>query len=57
MPSTASQAVIGTTEVGDSVSAADHVRNRRDRVTGSDVDLLRDLDRVVDLDAEVPSDF
>jgi hypothetical protein len=40
--------------VGDAVSAADHVRNRRDRANGSDVDLLRDLDRVVDLDAEVP---
>lgn len=39
--------------VGDAVSAADHVRNRRDRVNGSDVDLLGDLDRVVDLDAKV----
>jgi len=35
-------------------SAADQVRYRRERVNRSDVDLLRDLDRVIDLDAEIP---
>jgi len=40
--------------VGDAASAAYHVRNLRDHVNGSDVDLLRDLDRIINLDAEVP---
>src|SRR5688572_14746356 len=35
-------------------SAADHVRNRRNFVDRSDVDLLGNLDGIIDLDAEVP---
>jgi transposase len=45
---------IECTAIGDAERAADHVRNRWDRVMGSDVDLLRDFDRVVDFDAEIP---
>lgn len=37
--------------ISDETRAADHFRNRRQRVTQSDVDLLGDLDRIVDLDA------
>lgn len=37
------------------MSGADRVRFRRDRVGGSDVDLLRDLYGVIDLDTEVPN--
>jgi hypothetical protein len=36
------------TEPATQNNAADHVRSG-DRVTGSDIDLLRDLNRVVDL--------
>ena len=43
---------IGGTAVGDTVCAADHFRNRGDRDNGSDVDFLRNLDRVIDLDAD-----
>lgn len=39
--------------IGDAASAADHVRNRRNRVDRSNIDLLSYLDRVVDLDAKV----
>ena len=39
--------------IGDAKSAADRVRYRRDRVTGSDLDLLHNLDRIVDLDAKI----
>jgi hypothetical protein len=38
---------------GDVLSAADHVRSQRYRVRHSDVDFLRDFDRVIDLDPEV----
>ena len=39
--------------IGDAESAADRVCCQGYRVRRSDVDLLRDLDRIVDLDAEV----
>ena len=39
--------------IGDAENAADHVGSQGYRVKGSDVDLLGDLDRIVDLDAEV----
>jgi hypothetical protein len=46
-------AAIGNTAIGDARSAADRVRCQGYRVRGSDVDLLRDFDRVIHLDAEV----
>lgn len=47
------EAVIGTTEVGDVVSAADRVCFQGYRVIGSYFDFLCDLDRIVDFDAEI----
>lgn len=47
-------AVISTAAVGDAGSAASRVRCRRYRVSGSDIDLLSDLDRIFDFDAEIP---
>jgi hypothetical protein len=48
------EAVIGITAIGGARGAADHVSSRRYRVRGLDVDLLSDLDRIADSDAEVP---
>lgn len=39
--------------IGDAVRESVHAWNQRSRVKRSDVDLLRDLDHVVELDAEV----
>jgi hypothetical protein len=39
---------------GNTMSAANHVRKRADRVEGSDVDRSRDLDLVIDLNVEPP---
>ncbi len=39
--------------IGDELLAADHVRYLGYCVGTSDIDLLRDLDRVVDFDAKV----
>lgn len=39
--------------VGDELLVADHVRNRSQYVSRSDINFLGDLDRVVDLDAEM----
>jgi hypothetical protein len=47
------KAAIRDSAAGNAVSAANLVRNRVDRVSRSDVDLLGDLDRVIDLDAKV----
>ena len=50
------EADVASCLVGDAtraVDAADHVRNGRNRVDRSDVDLLSYLDRVVDLDAKM----
>jgi hypothetical protein len=38
--------------IGDARGAADQVRNERYRVVMSEVDLLCDLDRIIDIDAE-----
>jgi hypothetical protein len=46
-------AAIRDRAVGDAKSAADRVRSQGYRVRRSDVDLLSDLDRIVDLDAEI----
>jgi hypothetical protein len=46
-------AAIEDTAIGDAKRAADCVRSERYSVDASDVDLLSDLDRVVDLYAEV----
>ena len=40
--------------VGDRKRAAEHVSFQGYRVNDSDVDFLRDLDRIIDLDAEIP---
>jgi hypothetical protein len=48
------EAVIGISGLGGTRSAADRVRCQWDRVRGSDVDLLCDFDRVIDLDAKIP---
>lgn len=40
--------------IGDARRAADHVCYRGCRVKRSDIDLLRDLDRIIDLNAEIP---
>ena len=47
------KADIADAGIGDKTSAADHVCLLGYRVGPSDVDLLRDLDRVIHLDAEV----
>ena len=39
----------------DADGGADHVRFLRYRVSRSDLDLLSDLNRVLDLDAEIPN--
>jgi hypothetical protein len=45
-----SEAELAALGIGDVLSAADHVRSQRYRVRHSDVDLLGDPDRVIDLD-------
>jgi hypothetical protein len=54
MPSTASVADLNRSLPSDDGVQIDHVRCERHRVTRSDVDLLRNFDRVIDLDAEIP---
>jgi len=46
-------AAVACRMIGDATSAADHVRNLRNSVDVSDVDLLGNLDGVIDLDAEI----
>jgi len=48
------KAAVGLIVIGGTRSAADHVRSQGHRVKGLDVDLLCDLDRIIDLDAEIP---
>lgn len=47
------KAAILSVSVGDASCVAGHVRNVRYRVRGSNVDLLSNFDRIVDLNAEV----
>ncbi len=47
-------AAVAFCSIGDAGSTADHVRYQRYSVSRLNIDLLRDLDRVVDLDADIP---
>jgi hypothetical protein len=40
--------------LGDFKGVAEHVRNRWNSGDGSDIDLLRDLNCIIDLHAEIP---
>ena len=46
---------LAPSEIGDETVAADHVAYWGYSVEPSDVDLFSNLDRVVDLDAEIPN--
>lgn len=54
MPSTALEAELRLRMIGNAGSVADDVRSVVHYVEASDVDLLRDFDRVINLDAEIP---
>ncbi len=47
------EAVIGLAMIDDGDSIADHVCCQGDRVEHSDIDLLRDLDGIIDIDTEI----